>query len=199
VHEYSVIGHPRERIIFIIAFISIIVGPIVISILGEIYSSLTGQVFSLSIAVMSIFSGLYFLFNKWFWKIRLFSKIFSFPNLNGTWVCSGETLDTSGSIKYQWSGQIRIEQSWDKLLITLVTENSKSSSLSVVGGIRYIPTIGYKLSYSYENDPNIGEVDLKKHEGFCELVFSENLESSSGHYFNGANRFTFGRINLIKD
>lgn len=198
-HEYSVIGHPREKIIFVVAFISIVFGPLVVSLVEGLYGSITGQVTSLTIAVMSIFLALYFVFNKWVWKVGIFSKIFSFPNLNGSWTCSGETLDTGGLVTYEWSGKIRIEQSWDKVLITLSTENSKSTSLSVVGGIRYIPTIGYRLSYSYENTPNVGEAELRKHEGFCELTFSLDNCSAAGHYFNGPDRFTFGRMKLIRD
>ena len=197
-HEYSVIGHPREKITFVVAFISIVFGPIVISFFESLYSSLTGQVLSLTVAVMSIFSLLYFAFNKWGWKVKLFSKLFSFPNLNGTWVCVGETLDSDGSVKYEWAGNIEIEQTWDSVLITLKTKNSSSTSLSLVGGIRYIPRVGYKLSYSYNNNPKVGEPELEKHEGFCELTFTIGLDSAEGYYFNGPGRFSYGRMNLTR-
>lgn len=199
VHEYSVIGHPRERIIFAVAFVSIVFGPIAIAAFEGVYSSLTGQVISLTVTVTSIFSFLYFTFNKWIWKISIFEKAFSFPNLNGSWSCSGETLDSNGSVVYEWLGRVCIQQSWDKMLITLTTKNSQSRSLSVVGSVRHIPTVGYKLSYSYDNSPNIGESQLSKHEGFCELIFCDDTRTASGHYFNGPNRFTFGRMSLTRE
>ncbi|GGI27356.1 MULTISPECIES: hypothetical protein [Bradyrhizobium] len=58
---------------------------------------------------------------------------------------------------------------------------------------------GYRLLYNYRNDPAIGEVDLRSHLGSCMLIFSKDLESAEGEYFNGHGRFTFGTISLKRD
>lgn len=195
-HEYSVIGHPRETVIFWIAFVAIVVGPTSISLFEAAATSLTGQVVSITFAVSAIFSTVYFVFNKWLWKLVLFGKVFSFPNLNGSWTCRGKTLGNDGSTKHEWNGTVVIEQKWDKILISMKTDQSTSRSLSVTCGIKHIPGMGYQLTYHYENTPAINQPELKKHEGFCTLIFDEDLCSAHGHYFNDPSRFTFGEIHL---
>lgn len=198
-HEYSVSGHPREKIIFWVAFISIALGPFLMDEVINAYTFVTGKTLSLTIAVSVVFTAIYFLFNKYLWKVKFFGKVFSFPNLSGTWVCKGSTLNSDGEIEFSWDGKVRIEQTWDKVLITLITDKSKSQSLSVVGGVCHVPTVGYKLSYSYANVPSIDQVALDRHEGFCQLTFSEDMTSAQGHYFNGQGRFTFGKMILNRE
>lgn len=198
-HEYSVIGHPREKIVFWIAFISIIGVPFIVSLSERLLLILTGNIMYIALPVSVVFIVLYFLFNKYVWRCSFFGKLFGFPDLNGDWVCEGSSLNSDGDEKYPWSGIVKVEQSWDKFLITLKTDSSTSHSISIIGGIKYIPSLGFKVSYSYENNPSIDKPELKKHEGFCELMFDADLKSARGHYFNGPGRFTFGRITLRRD
>lgn len=55
---------------------------------------------------------------------------------------------------------------------------------------------GFRLFYSYKNDPAINETDLKSHRGSAEITFSKDLQSGEGEYFNGHGRYTFGRMSL---
>jgi hypothetical protein len=52
--------------------------------------------------------------------------------------------------------------------------------------------------YSYQNEPRIGEPELRSHVGYCELQLAEDLQSAEGDYFNNRGRVTFGRMKLIR-
>jgi len=57
---------------------------------------------------------------------------------------------------------------------------------------------GFRLLYNYKNDPNIDEPDLAAHRGSAELVFSADLLTAKGEYFNGHGRYTFGTMKLTR-
>ena len=54
------------------------------------------------------------------------------------------------------------------------------------------------LLYHYQNDPKIGEPDLRAHRGFAEITFAKDLKSAEGEYFNGRGRNTSGRMRFTK-
>ncbi|MBP7510080.1 MAG: hypothetical protein KA807_19870 [Prolixibacteraceae bacterium] len=198
-HEYCVIGHPREKIIFIMAFISITLAPIVSTIVQTSFQTYFHIVVALTLSSSSVFAFLYFLFNKYLWRISIFKKMYSFPDFNGRWECKGKSFNKELNIEFEWTGTVVITQTWDKILISLQTGNSSSRSISVISGIKYYPGLGYKLSYHYENIPMPTATDLKKHEGFCSLVFNENFELADGFYFNNnKERQTYGEMKLMK-
>lgn len=196
-HEYSLVGHPREKIIFILAFISISLAPLISKVVQASFQNYFNIVISLTLSSSTIFTLLYILFNKFIWKTSVFRNVYSFPDLNGEWECAGKSLNVELNEEFDWSGIVVIKQSWDKVLITLKTSNSTSQSVSIIGGIKHLPGMGYKLSYNYENNPNALAKDLKKHEGFCSLIFNEDLALAQGFYFNNVKeRKTYGEMNL---
>ncbi|MDR3600353.1 MAG: hypothetical protein P4L49_07725 [Desulfosporosinus sp.] len=198
-HEYSVIGHPREKIIYWLAFISIISAPLVSKFIDMILNNYLSITWKLTISGVAIYTILYILFNKYLWKIEAFSKLFKFPNLNGEWQCVGKSYNPKQNKNFNWNGNIKIVQTWDKISITLKTSNSTSQSMSSIGGIKHIPGIGYKLAYNYENSPHISSTELAKHEGYCSLDISEERISADGYYFNNAKeRQTFGEMKLTR-
>lgn len=195
-HEYTVIGHPREKIVFGLAIASIAAAPPVSGYLVNLASNWIGIVVALSISASTMFGVLFFIFNKWLWRFPGFAAFFSFPNISGEWNCTGKSLNQDGSPKYDWSGTVRIEQSWDKILISLVTSNSSSTSMSILGGMKHYPGLGYKVSYGYENTPNVDQKELRRHSGFCEITFIENVESANGYYFTGPEKMNYGTMAL---
>jgi len=147
-----------------------------------------------SIGSFTLFSLLYFLFNMLIWKFSWFGKILKFPNLTGQWACQGASENLKSRSQYDWTGTITIVQTWDKILISLKTT---SRSKSLIGGIRYVPGVGYEVSYHYENTPPVDAIELKKHEGFCVLTFANDLKSAEGWYFNNIkDRASYGVMNL---
>lgn len=142
----------------------------------------------------AVFAGLYWFLNKYAWKWSLLGRFLKVPDLSGDWLCKGETLNQTGDVTYTWEGRVTIVQTWDKLRVRLRTKQSGSNSNSAA--IICDEADGYRLFYSYKNDPEIGEVELHAHRGFAEITFDKNLRAGKGEYFNGYGRYTFGRMSL---
>ncbi|MCO6002706.1 hypothetical protein NML04_12070 [Clostridium perfringens] len=197
-HEYTVKNHPIEKIIFWIAAFSIIISPYVAKFLNYILNYELNFTFTVTISSSATFALLYWGFKTYLWKFKLFEKIFKFPNLNGQYLVEGTSIKNPTGKKIKWTGNIIIEQSWDRIIITLETNNSKSCSKSVVGAIRYISgSQKYELYYYYENEPNMAQEDLKKHEGLAHISFCKNLLNGEGYYFNNIKeRESYGTMNL---
>lgn len=196
-HEYTVINHPRHKILFYLALISVGLSSI-ISLLLNILSPFVLPTFILSFSIsgFTVFLILYWLFNNYFWKTNLFSKAMNFPNLSGKWDCEAISNNITLQQKFPWKSTVTITQYWDKILIISKT-TSKSESKSVVGGINYVEGKGYEVSYHYNNNPNVTESELGKHEGFCVLCFSEDLKTAEGYYFNNIKeRASYGEMKL---
>lgn len=196
-HEYTVIGHPREKIILIIAILSFGISNFITYITQEWLKDHFNIVLSFTISVFTVFTILYLLFNKFLWKLKIFGKLLNFPDLNGEWECKGAGTNLEQQKQNQWEGTVVIKQTWDKMLVSVRTKTSTSQSISLIGGIRHYPGVGYQMSYHYENMPSVSIKDLKKHDGFCMLTFNEDKSSARGSYFNNIkDRASYGEMIL---
>lgn len=197
-HEYTVIGHPRQKLIFYIALISILISNFITNYLDKWIGQYLNITVTFSISGITIFGIIYLIFNNYLWRVKLFEKIFHFPNLEGEWKCIGLSNNINLNQQFNWESTVIVKQTWDKILISLKTQNSSSRSMSVTGGLKYFPGVGYKLTYHYENVPNVAtEENLRKHEGFCILTFSEDMKSTDGCYFNNIkDRQSYGEMKL---
>jgi hypothetical protein len=201
-HDYSIDRHPKEYVLFLLAFAAISVAPALnrwISELAELLGAATGWTWGpvTAIPVFGLFSLLYMLFNKKLWKVEAFRKGLLVPDLNGTWTCSGTTILRNGErVNTPWQGEITITQSWSKLAIHLKT--GQSSSQSVSASVSHEPGVGYRLLYQYSNRPKADQLDLSRHGGASELLFSENCRSAEGSYFTDQHRKTVGTMSLRK-
>lgn len=202
-HDYSIDKHPKEKILFFLALIAITAAPLFQDLANRIVSYL--QVSSgwssapvVAVPVFAIFAGLYFLFDKYLWRVKRLRKVLLVPDLNGIWTCEGKTTLKNGEqASFEWTSTITISQSWSKLLIHLQT--SKSESKSISASIFHEEGIGYRLLYQYNNKPNADQLDLRNHSGSAELLFSENTSSASGSYYTDRHRTTVGIMNLIRE
>jgi len=82
--------------------------------------------------------------------------------------------------------------------IRVYLNTGQSSSRSKSASLVKEPGRGYVLMYSYQNEPKLGEPELRTHVGYCELQLDEDISSAEGDYFNNRGRVTFGRMKLIK-
>lgn len=144
----------------------------------------------------AIYSALYFLFNRHFWKLPALSAALRLPDLSGSWACEGTSLNADRTVAHEWHGEITIVQRWDRIRVRLKT--TQSGSNSITAALAYDEADGYRLLYSYRNDPRIGEAELTSHRGVADLLFAKNKRSAEGEYFNGLGRFTFGTMRLTK-
>jgi SMODS-associating 2TM, beta-strand rich effector domain len=142
----------------------------------------------------AVFTALYWILDRYAWRWSLIGKLLNVPNISGEWDCEGHTINADGSPSYQWTAKITIVQTWDKIRVRLKTAQSGSNSNSAA--LICDEADGYRLFFSYKNDPRIDEPELKSHRGFAEIVFDKNLKKGDGEYFNGHGRFTFGTMKL---
>jgi hypothetical protein len=158
-------------------------------------ANVTPAVLSL-VGAGSVFAALYWLFNKYVWRWRPIARLLKIPNLSGNWQCEGRTLNSDGSLRFEWKASVIIIQSWEKLRVRLRTDQSGSNSISAA--LVCDEADGHRLLYNYQNEPKIGEIELKAHRGFAEIIFNADGISADGEYFNGHGRFTFGTMHLTR-
>lgn len=204
-HEYSVIGHSRSTIG---RWLGVIAG-----LLSSAIASILAGAFALAdslgltpigpdpIVIPATAAIFYFLghlaFDRWAWRKTLVHKVIGIPDLNGVWKCAAQTLDQSGAITYEWSADINIYQTWEKIKVHLNTDQSRSNS--VAASLIKEDGIGFILMYSYRNEPRPGEAALHSHIGYCELHISADLKTAEGMYFNSGGRFTYGKMFLTRE
>ncbi|MEG3155725.1 Cap15 family CBASS effector [Sphingomonas sp. RB1R13] len=142
----------------------------------------------------AVYGILFWLFDRYLWRLGPVAKLLKVPDLSGKWDCEGVPLDNGKAVP--WQGEIRIVQSWDRIRVHLKTENSKSDSLAAA--LQYDAAEGYRLFYHYRNQPRVGSPKMAPHHGFTELVFAEDEQSAMGDYFNGRGRNTFGTLKISR-
>lgn len=199
-HEYTIIGHNRSEIGRWMGALSIIAAPLItqgllwLSQLPFLTSIIHEKIAIFTISTGSVYLCLYWLFNKYGWQ--LLDSCLHIPNLNGKWQLTGLTKSLDGTTSHEWKGELTITQKWDRIAIELKT--GQSSSYSETASILVKHDGECKLSYSYQNHPHVGEPELQKHQGFCELIFDVSGKKAEGHYFNSLGRYTFGQMKLTK-
>lgn len=203
-HEYSVIGLDRTTIgrylgttAGLIASTVAVLATLGFDLAKRLGLSDAGTslvIFPLNATVFYFFGHL--AFNKWIWRRKFIQAILGVPDLNGEWECLGFTKDNEGNVTYEWKATVTITQTWEKIRVYLNTGQSTSRSKSA--SLVKEPGRGYVLMYSYQNEPRIGEPELRAHVGYCELQLSEDLTTAEGDYFNNKGRITFGRMKLMR-
>ncbi|WP_416187032.1 pancortin-3 [Enterobacter mori] len=137
----------------------------------------------------------FYLFNRFAWKL----SVFSIPDISGGWEVTGQTLNEDGTDRYRWNAEIDIEQTWEKICITMKTSQSESESYTATLGKRSGTKAGWILHYSYSNNPNADQFhELQSHKGYCELIFNKDLTQGTAAYFNSNGRRTFGQMTLAR-
>jgi len=204
-HEYAILGgYNRTKVgRYITHIASVVSGGLVFLLLTAVD---VAKRFGISVnvppVIMSllgasmIYAALYWIFDRYAWRVGFMARLLKVPHLAGTWICEGLSQDKNPPL--QWNGSVTIVQSWDKIRIHLST--SQSASYSVAAALLDETPTGYRLMYHYKNEPRAGEpADLTAHHGFADLIFAPDGQTASGGYFNGRGRNTFGKMNLTKD
>lgn len=136
-------------------------------------------------------------FNRWGWRLAWLRRlgIVRIPDLDGTWV--GKLTSSHDGHTKQTPVEVRIQQRWTRILITLDAEESRSRSVtaSILAGASH----GVRLSYEYTNDPKPGAADtMHHHTGHTALTLAD-ASSMEGEYYSGRDRQNFGSIQLTRD
>ena len=199
-HDYSIDKHPKQKILYVLAFIAITVAPwatrgVDAALRGTgAYLGFAAPVVN-AIPVATLFAVIYWGFDRYLWRWRAFRRIFLVPDLNGEWNVTGVSLWRDGQgLQEPWSGSIVVVQSWSKISVRLSTANS--SSRSVAASLSHEPGAGYRLLYQFGNDPTASHSELRPHAGTTDLLFAETCDRGGGHYFTDQNRRTVGELQL---
>ena len=201
-HGYIYEGKNRYIIVFWLAVIAIMLGlgvtytvDILVSVVekndGEkIFVLLFNGIFGVSSG--TFFAILYFLFDRFLWKI----KLFRYKNLSGIYNCLGISKDKSQKEKSQFNATIKIKQTWTKVVVYLETEQSFSESFMariIENGIGDV-----RLDYCYVNSTKRTSKDLvSKHTGTASIIFSNEIQ---GKYYNQPDdRMRYGELTLTKE
>lgn len=195
-HDYAIFGHSRAAIGRWLGVGSVIITGAISSVLVWLHQMTNVQAFSTAVITPAVvYFILHFLFNKYVWKV----PFFSIPDISGIWIVEGETLNEDGTVRYSWVAEIDIEQTWEKMCITMKTSQSTSESYTATLGKKPGTKNGWVLHYSYSNNPNTDQFhELNSHKGYCELVFNKDLTQGSAAYFNSNGRRTFGKMAVRK-
>lgn len=203
-HDYSVQGFNKIKIIYWLAVISIIITPIISNFVFPFLQRISlktgiAELATFSISGFFVFSSLWLLFSKFVWKLPFIKYLIKVPNIAGKWNCIGVGKKyNDNSISNDWKGVVIIEQSVEKLLVRIKSEKSTSQSVSVFGNLKKISESEYILTYMYENEPFVKEETLHRHSGFCRITFDIKNKTAIGNYYTDTDRKSYGTINLTK-
>ncbi len=195
-HDYAIFGHDRSSVGRWLGVGAILIAGALSQTIAWL-GGLTGwEAFSKAIVTTgAVYFTLHWIFNNWAWKI----PAFPIPDLNGEWEIRARTLNEDGSTRFAWSGSLGIEQDWKQLAINLRTEQSQSNSYTATLSKLHGARKGWRLSYSYRNEPNLDmTAELNPHKGFCEVELSADLATGTASYFNSGGRKTYGVMELTK-
>lgn len=201
-HEYSVGGHRRStigRYLGIVATVFVSLLPAVGIGLSELIAKVGLPEWSKFFVVIPLtasltYTALYWFFNKYGWRpLSLFAQV---PNISGEWDCAGQTIGEDGQVTFDWSGELTISQTWEKIRVKLETKSSISHSLSVA--LIPEPDGCWMLMYSYQNTPKVGYNNLNAHIGYAEIRCKKDLKTGNGEYFTAKGRGTAGRMTFTR-
>ncbi len=148
-------------------------------------------------SVMGFFGGLYWVFDRYLWKLGWMRSIslVRVPDLNGKW--SGEVHSSFSQLPTQINVNVEICQTWTALLVKM--DSGVSHSKSVMGAIFVGDDGSSTLTYEYSNEPRALALDtMHAHRGTAYLVLKkhDNRELLEGDYYAGRDRQNVGQITL---
>lgn len=186
--------------VFFLLGISAFIGYLLLFFLGEkmVQLPVYAQLFLSIPTVPAIYSGLFSLFDKYFWKWKIFRylQIIVVDDLNGRW---------EGFIKSSWNNfgteiptELTIKQTSTTIKIHGKFNESRSVSIHEEFGKSDIHD-KTTLYYFYKNDPHYdAPVTMATHEGSGVLVFNQEDGTLSGYYYSGRDRSNYGTIEVHK-
>jgi len=190
-HSYSIDTEERKNILLVLAIISIVFSWGFYKILGNYQISLPWWVESPSVL---FFYGVFFvIFDKWLWQYVKKINFVKTPNLNGEW--NGNLKSSFDNHASEINVILKIFQTWTKIKILLITDQSisKSETASIV----IDAPEGNYLSYQYINEPKSNAINtMSIHRGTVRLIFDKKENTLNGEYYSGRDRQNFGSLSF---
>jgi hypothetical protein len=143
--------------------------------------------FKMPVGTSIFFELLFYLLDKFLWKIKPINHLLKIPNLNGDW--SGKNKKTTGEIV---CFKIKITQTWHEIDIIVETERTKSHMQCAHFEV---DNKNYKeLMYTYKLEPLIGHDDYG--EGCCRVEIKDQ-NTLIGNYFSS--RYRGGNFTVTRN
>lgn len=136
-----------------------------------------------------IFGILYYLFNQYFWKHKIFKSlgIVWFPNLNGRWKGKQRSSHKENGINVETDAKLEIKQTFSK--VNIKAFYARSNSDSVAGSFFEINDEVY-LFYTYDNDPSsLKSGTMEKHRGTVKMKKLSRENKLVGCYWNSVGNY----------
>ena len=196
-HEYTVIGHDRKKIYYILAFLSGGLSQVLANWISQA-STLT-NIQLIAPSGLAIFGLLFLLFDHFLWKWDLFYKIgfIKIPNLNGIW--DGD-ISSSKKTQQKINTRVTIYQTYSNIRIRLETQYARS--ISLMTAFEIVDPACFNLSYEYLSEYRSPTGEIKRHYGVTRIDIKVDAnkvaKQQRGYYYTEKNRDSFGEINIKK-
>lgn len=147
-----------------------------------------------TVPIIVCFQLFKWLFEKYSLKIPCFCYLVNITNLNGCW--KGKLISSYDHNEYNI--QLNIIQTLDRIKIEAIFDNSISNSYMAAIETKQNDNLCY-LYFNYKNNANQNVTwDIRKHDGFNELVYRNSDKTLTGSYFTNRGSGTSGTIKLEK-
>lgn len=133
-HEYSVLGHSRAVVGRHLGTIAAALASLSVLALGGVLGFVDWLGIDIPPIILwpltagAIFPIVHWTFNRFVWKWARVVAWLKIPDLNGIWACKGRSLNMEKTLLYEWDGTVTINQSWEKIWVSLKTSQSASYS-----------------------------------------------------------------------
>lgn len=144
-------------------------------------------------SIMGFFSGLYWLFNKYLWKLNIKGmRLSSVPDIRGSWKGHLSSNYAGGTEK---RAVLYIRQTWTDIFIELETDTSRSGS--TMAALNTSDSQEGGLKYEFKNEPTPSALDtMQPIRGTAHLRLTPNGRRLEGEYYTGRGRGTVGKMSF---
>lgn len=141
-------------------------------------------------AVIGFYGAIYSLYDRVFWRHKLFRAMHGIPDLSGTYTVKMRTSHDEHSTLHE--GTAVIVQSWSRMVIRLHTTSSGSASKGA--WLVEAPGVGYCVTYVYSCTPKASAaLALVPHDGTAVVTFTSQRRAE-GTYYTGRGRASYGEL-----
>lgn len=153
-------------------------------------------------SVPSIYAMLFYVFDRWAWRLPMFKHlgVIDVDDLNGHWegVIRTSWRNSQGEDPGDIPAELTIKQTATSIKIHGKFNQSRSVSIHEHFG-RSEMLDQMALHYFYRNDPNYNAAPtMAMHEGSTILTYDKTRKVLSGYYYSGRDRNNFGTMTFTR-
>lgn len=210
--NYGISNDERKTVLLTTFVISLIAGTYLYSLVNMLLTQICETIptlrdflsdwehlglFPTQVTVFLIFNFLAWAFNKYLWKMALFSKLLNVPDLNDTWIGAYESIREVNGQQIRTTGdmQLIVTQTWNKMMCQSSFE--KSESYSDIIYLDLDSAQGTVLKFTYTNKSHDTVCGLPEFSGYNELKLKDK-NTLEGTYFTKRIPSTRGNLFLIR-